>query len=224
MPYDCDVIVVGSGAGGATLAHACARAGKSVLLLERGSPYHLPEPVHNEQAMLIDKRPYDDRPIDVNGSSRRLYMGGVVGGSTALYGAALMRPSPADFHPGKCYGRRLPRPLWDWPISYETLEPSYSEAETLFGVAGHEGDDFDPLPRPRTGFPNQPLPLHPINQRLMAANQRRGLRPFRLPLAIDPGRCLHCSVCPVISVRMALAGRQLTCWRQRLPRGFLCAF
>jgi choline dehydrogenase-like flavoprotein len=55
MPYDCDVLVVGSGAGGATCAYACARAGKRVLLLERGSKYLLPEPAHDEQAMLIDK-------------------------------------------------------------------------------------------------------------------------------------------------------------------------
>ena len=40
MPYDCDVIVVGSGAGGATFAYACARAGKTVLLLERGRNSH----------------------------------------------------------------------------------------------------------------------------------------------------------------------------------------
>jgi len=108
MPYDADVIVVGSGAGGATLAYACARAGKNVLLLERGQPYPPPplrnglrEFVHDEQAMLIDKKPYDDRQIQINNTNRQLYMGGVLGGSTALYGAALMRPSRDDFHPGK---------------------------------------------------------------------------------------------------------------------------
>ena len=120
MSYDADVIVVGSGAGGATLAHACARAGKSVLVLERGHRV-APPAHHDERAMLIDKKPYDDRTIDVNGSPRRLYMGGVLGGSTALYGAALMRPSVDDFHPGASYGGRLPRAQWDWPIGYETL-------------------------------------------------------------------------------------------------------
>src|SRR5260370_964307 len=113
MPYDCDVIVVGSGAGGATFAYACARAGKSVLLVERGRRYPAGGPVHDERAMLIDKEPYDDRPVEVNGSPRRLYMGGVVGGGTALYGAALLRPSTDDFHPGHHYGGRLPRALWD---------------------------------------------------------------------------------------------------------------
>jgi choline dehydrogenase-like flavoprotein len=195
MPYDCDVIVVGSGAGGATLAYACARAGKSVLLLERGRKYVLPEPTHDEQAMLIDKRPYDDRAVEVNGSAKRLYMGGVLGGGTALYGGALLRPSREDFHPGKYYGDRIPRAIWDWPISYDDLEPYYTQAEALYGIAGCGDDDFGPLPKPGPGFPNQPLPLHRINQKLMASNRAGGLRPFRLPLAIDPARCLRCAAC-----------------------------
>jgi len=202
MPYDADVIVVGSGAGGATLAFACARAGKSVLLLERGTPYPqrpmndvVGHTVHDEQAMLIDKVPYDDRKIDVNGVDRRLYMGGILGGGTALYGAALMRPSMDDFHPGRNYGDRLPRALWDWPLAYEQLEPHYTEAERLFSVSGSD-DDFGPLPKPRGGLSNPALPLHPVNQRLMTATRAHGLRPFRLPLAIDSSRCLQCCACP----------------------------
>jgi choline dehydrogenase-like flavoprotein len=195
MPFDCDVIVVGSGAGGATFAYGCAKAGKSVLLLERGPKYVLPQPVHDEQAMLIDKKPYDDRQIEINGTSKRLFMGGVLGGGTALFGAALLRPSKNDFHPGKSYGERIPRPIWDWPIGYDDLEPYYSQAEGLYGVAGNGDEDFGPLPTPGGGYPNRPLPLHPINQRLMAANYAGGLRPFRLPLAIDPARCLRCGPC-----------------------------
>jgi choline dehydrogenase-like flavoprotein len=196
MPLDCDVVVVGSGAGGGSFAHACAQAGKSVILLERGRSYQLTEPVHDEQTMLIDRAPYDDRAIAVNGQPRRLYMGGILGGSTALYGAALMRPSPDDFHPGANYGQLLPRTQWDWPISYDTLEPYYAEAETLFGVSGSSDDDFAPLPKPKHGFRERPLPLHPVNRQLIDANRRGGLRPFRLPLAIDSDRCLQCRVCP----------------------------
>jgi choline dehydrogenase-like flavoprotein len=195
MQYDADVIVIGSGAGGATFAYACARAGKSVLLLERGRRYRPDEHPLDEQAMLIDKRPYDDRPIAVNGTPKQLYIGGVLGGGTALYGAALLRPSRDDFHPGKHYGGRLPRPLWDWPVAYDDLETHYSEAERLFGVAGTGDDDFGPLQKPRHGYSLHPLPLHAMNERLMAANRADGLRPFRLPLAIDPSRCLRCHAC-----------------------------
>jgi choline dehydrogenase-like flavoprotein len=193
--FDYDVIVVGGGAGGATFAYACARAGKSVLVLERGKRSTPTSPSHDEKAMLIDKRPYDDREVDVNGSARRLYMGGVLGGGTSLYGGALVRPSEEDFQPGKYYGKRIPRAIWDWPISYSDLEPHYTEAEQLYGVAGCGEEDFTPLQKPAGGYPKDPLPLHPLNQRLIAANRLHGLRPFRLPLAIDASRCLCCGVC-----------------------------
>jgi choline dehydrogenase-like flavoprotein len=193
--FDYDVIVVGGGAGGATFAYACARAGKSVLVLERGKRSTPTSLFHDEKAMLIDKRPYDDREVDVNGSARRLYMGGVLGGGTSLYGGALVRPSEEDFHPGKYYGKRIPRAIWDWPISYADLEAYYTEAEQLYGVAGYGEEDFTPLQKPAGGYPRSPLPLHPLNRRLIAANRVHGLHPFRLPLAIDPSRCLGCGVC-----------------------------
>jgi choline dehydrogenase-like flavoprotein len=195
MAHDCDVFVIGSGAGGATLAYACARAGKSVVLLERGGKYVARGSAHDEQAMLIDKEPYDDRPVEVNGTLRRLYMGGVLGGGTSLYGAALLRPSKDDFHPGRHYGHRLPRSLWDWPINYDSLEPYYTDAEKLYSVSGNGDEEFHPLEKPAGGYSSLPLPLHPINQKLMQANRARGLRPFHLPLAIDSTTCLRCGPC-----------------------------
>jgi choline dehydrogenase-like flavoprotein len=194
LAFECDVIVVGGGAGGATFAHACARAGKSVLLFERGGNSS-PGADLDERASLIDKKPYDDREVEVNGAPRRLYMGGVLGGGTSLYGAALLRPSRDDFHPGIHYGKRIARAIWDWPVSYDTLEPYYAEAERTYGVAGAGGEDFGPLQKPLDGFPREPLPLHPINQRLIAASRAHGLRPFRLPLAIDSNLCLRCHAC-----------------------------
>jgi choline dehydrogenase-like flavoprotein len=193
--YDFDVIVVGGGGGGATFAYACARAGKSVLVLERGDSYAADGPYLDEKAVLIDKGPYDDREIDVNGVSRRLYMGGILGGGTSLYGGALIRPSEQDFQPGRYYGKRIPRAIWEWPISYADLEPYYNEVERLYSVAGCGEDDFGPLRKPARGYPGKPLPLHPLNQRLVAANLSHGLHPFRLPLAIDSSRCLRCGVC-----------------------------
>ncbi|QDU23718.1 FAD-dependent oxidoreductase [Urbifossiella limnaea] len=189
---DCDVLVIGSGAGGATFAYACARAGKSVVLVERGRP--APPADADEKATLIDKAPYDDRTVEVNGALKRLYMGGVPGGGTALFGGALLRPSRDDFHPGRHYGHRLGREVWDWPVGYDDLAPHYAEAERLFGVAGSGDEDYGPLPRP-AAYPHEPLPLHPVNERLMTAARRRGLKPFRLPLAIDPTKCLRCGAC-----------------------------
>jgi choline dehydrogenase-like flavoprotein len=196
MPNDWDIIVIGSGAGGGTFAYACAKAGKRVLVLERGRRYRLPEAVHDEQAMLIEKRPYETRTVWLNRSPRRLYAGGVLGGGTSLYGAALVRPSEDDFHPGRYYGKRIPREIWDWPIPYEALEPYYYEAERLYEVSGPNDDDFGLLQKPRQGYPRPPLPLKPINRRIVAANRARGLKPFRLPLAVDFERCLQCPACP----------------------------
>jgi choline dehydrogenase-like flavoprotein len=193
--YDFDVIVIGGGAGGATFAYACARAGKSVLVLERGDQLTPEDRCLDEKAVLIDKGPYDDREIDVNGKSKRLYMGGILGGGTSLYGGALIRPSEQDFQPGRYYGKRIPRAIWEWPVSYGDLEPYYTEAERLYSVAGCAEEDFGPLQKPSRGFPGEPLPLHPLNQRLISANRDFGLHPFRLPLAIDSSKCLRCGVC-----------------------------
>lgn len=193
MSYDFDVIVVGSGAGGGAVARRCAQEGRRVLLLERGRPA---DPLdRDERSTMIDKRPYDDRTIELNGAPARLYVGGAAGGGTSVYGAALLRPSRDDFHPGRSYGERLPRELWDWPVDYDELEPYYDEAERLFRVAGAQDDDLKPLETPRRGYHGAILPLAPVNRRLMEANRAAGLRPFRLPLAIDADRCLRCSQC-----------------------------
>jgi choline dehydrogenase-like flavoprotein len=149
MPFDFDAIVIGSGAGGAAFAHHFAAAGKSVLVVERGKRADVTRTSTAERQTLIDKEPYDDRSIEVNESPARLYMGGVLGGGTSLFGAALMRPADDDFHPGKHYGSRLERALWDWPIAYDDLRPFYDEAEELFALAGTPDEEFAPLNRPR---------------------------------------------------------------------------
>jgi choline dehydrogenase-like flavoprotein len=139
--------------------------------------------------------PYDDRTIAVNRSPQRLYMGGVLGGGTAVFGAVMLRPSRDDFHPGCHYADRLARANWDWPLSYQDLQPYYDEAEALFGLAHAHDDQFDPLEPPRPAPHRATLSVAPVNQRLIAANRRRGLKPFRLPLAIDAAKCLRCDHC-----------------------------
>lgn len=194
MSTDYDVVVVGSGAGGAAFAHACASAGKSVLVVERGNRPQ-PAPAQNERITLIEKQPYDDRQILVNDAALRLYMGGVLGGGTAVYGGVMLRPSSDDFHPGRHYARRLPRELWDWPITYADLQPYYDDAESLYRLTGTDGDGYQPLHPPRRNVISDSLPLAPINERLRARTRACGLRPFRLPLAIDRARCAHCADC-----------------------------
>lgn len=134
MEYDFDIVVIGSGAGGGTLASACAAAGKSVLVIERGADVGPSGMPHDERRTLIEKVPYDDRVIQLDDRASKLYMGGVVGGGTAVYGGALVRPKPEDFEPGRYYGSRIPRAIHNWPIEFQELAEFFPAAEQLYHV------------------------------------------------------------------------------------------
>jgi choline dehydrogenase-like flavoprotein len=112
-----------------------------------------------------------------------------------LFGGVMLRPSRDDFAPGRHYADKLPRDLWEWPIDYHDLAPYFDRAESLWGLAAGEHDDFGPLEPPRPASDRPPLPLAPINRRLMQRNRSRGLRPFQLPLAIDSRQCAACDQC-----------------------------
>lgn len=196
MPNDYDVIVIGSGAGGGTLAWSLAAAGRRVLLTERGKRFAETEAPGDERRMLMEMAAFDDRTFRVNERNARLYIGGVLGGGTALYGAALLRPSREDFHPGRYYGDRLVPELWNWPITYDDLEPYYDQAEILLRVAGDSGAEMPHIGKPSGGYAFPVPDLEPINLQLKRGIERAGYHPFHLPLGIDFGQCLRCPTCP----------------------------
>lgn len=226
MDFDFDVAVIGGGAGGGTLAAACAEQGRRVLLIERGRPA-VDSARLDERATLLDKVPYDDRPITVDGRDARMYMGGVLGGGTAVFGAAMLRPAVGDFTPGRFYRRRLDPAVREWPVSYEQLRPWYEAAEKLYRVSRDSSDVLDPLEPVSSNPAAPPLPLAPINERFVRSAARLGVRPFRLPLAIDSTRCLRCDqcagfVCPTgargsagdLVRNSVLRGQPLTVWTE----------
>jgi choline dehydrogenase-like flavoprotein len=126
-----DIVVVGSGAGGATLAQRLAPTGKSILILERGE--HVPREAENwsPKAVFIEHRyRTQERWYDKHGHPFTPNTHYWVGGNTTFYGAALMRLRKGDFDETQHAGGVSPA----WPISLTDLAPYYDEAETA--VAG----------------------------------------------------------------------------------------
>ncbi len=190
-----DVIVVGSGPGGASLAHRLAPTGKRILMLERGD--YLPR----EQANWDSKTVFVDGKYQAtetwHGSNGETFHPGLhyfVGGNSKVYGAALFRLRERDF--GEVLHQHGVSPAW--PLRYDDFEPFYTEAEKLFAVHGQRGED--PLEPPATGpYPFAPVSHEPRIQALNDAFVADGLHPFHLPLGIKlderDGRATPTSVC-----------------------------
>ena len=129
-----DVIVIGTGAGGGTLAHTLAPSGKRILLLERGNFLHR-ETQNWEPEQVFDVGRYisPDTWYDADGTAFQPQVHYFVGGATKLYGAALYRLRPQDFGEIKHIDGLSPA----WPIGYDEFEPWYTKAEWLYQVHGH---------------------------------------------------------------------------------------
>jgi choline dehydrogenase-like flavoprotein len=193
-----DVIIVGSGAGGGTLAHRLAPSGKRVLILERGD--WLPREIENwdATAVFVDNRYVSaDRWFDAKGTPFQPQIHYFVGGATKFYGAALYRLREGDFGELKHHGGISPA----WPIHYSELEPYYTQAEELYQVHGVRGED--PTEPPASApYPYPPVSHEPRIQRLFDDLSRVGLHPFHSPSGImlneaEPafGQCIRCATC-----------------------------
>ena len=133
-----DVIIIGTGAGGGTLANTLADSGKRILLLERGD--FLPREMENwtPAPVFIDGRYISDETwYDADGKAFQPQVHYFVGGATKLYGAALYRLRPQDFGELKHVDGVSPA----WPVTYDDFEPFYTKAEWLYQVHGNHGED-----------------------------------------------------------------------------------
>ena len=133
-----DIIIIGSGAGGGTLAHRLAPSGKRILLLERGG--WLPQEKQNWSAeeVFVDNRYVSKEPwIDKKGKPFQPGIHYYVGGATKMYGAALYRLRKEDFGELRHHDGISPA----WPIGYEEMAPYYTKAEYLYQVHGARGED-----------------------------------------------------------------------------------
>jgi choline dehydrogenase-like flavoprotein len=193
-----DIIIIGSGAGGGTLAHRLAPSGKKILILERGE--YLPREKENwlSEAVFIAGR-YSNAGQWTDQNGKRFVPGThyYVGGNTKLYGAALLRLREKDFGAIQHYGGVSPA----WPLSYHDFAPYYLEAEKLYSVHGRRGED--PTEPPCTDpFPHAPIAHEPRIQKLSDDFAAKGLRPFHLPLGLlidekdrPHSPCIKCNTC-----------------------------
>jgi len=176
-----DILVVGSGPGGATVAARIAETGRRVLILERGDFLPRERDNWNSQAVFGDaKYTADETFYDRHDRPFHPELHYYVGGNSKVYGAALFRLLPADF--GEVQHPNGVAPAW--PLSYEDMEPYYVRAEQLFWVHGKHGED------PFAGFSSHDYPYPPVQhepriQQLSDGLAMLGLHPFHLPMGVQ---------------------------------------
>ncbi len=199
---DYDVIIVGTGAGGGTLARHLAPSGQRILLLERGD--WLPREPQNwlAQDVFVDNRYIsEDTWYDDQGTPFQPQIHYFVGGATKLYGAALYRLREEDFQELQHHDGVSPA----WPITYDEIEPYYSKAEHLYEVHGAHGED------PTEPYTSAPYPFPAVShepriQQLADDLAAAGYHPFHAPCGIRLNetnmpysacvRCMNCDGFP----------------------------
>ena len=193
-----DLIIIGAGAGGATLAHALAPTGLRIAVLERGGYLPREKDNWNSRAVFTDERYHtQDRWLDAEGKPFRPGQHYYVGGNTKVYGSALLRFRESDFRATQHVDGISPA----WPIDYAAFEPYYTRAERLYHVHGERG--CDPTEPPASApYPYPAVRNEPRIARLAADLSAIGLRPFALPMGLildedrrDESPCIRCSTC-----------------------------
>jgi choline dehydrogenase-like flavoprotein len=176
-----DVLIIGSGMGGATLAAALAPSGRRILILERGE--RLTDcPEARDPVAIFQRGHFKPKETwrDISGAVLHPGNYACVGGNTKVYGAALLRYRAEDFRPLRHIEGTTP----GWPIGDAELEPNYSRAEALYRVRGNAMQDpTEPPPSAPCPFP--PVPDEPDIARLRQAFAAQGLHVASLPLGVD---------------------------------------
>ena len=203
MMNDCDVCVIGSGAGGGPIALTLAEAGYSVVVLEKG-PWLTEKDFYKDEIACCRRNTYSrnlreefhvvEEYDDKKGwiarptydSSWDFWNGNMVGGSSNLMSGFFHRLKPKDFRLLSEFGPIDGANIVDWPISYDELEPYYTNVEHEVGVSGRVVDHPNLEPRSVKDFPYSPTAEHPISFWFDEACQREGLHSIPVPRAILP--------------------------------------
>ena len=218
MKTDYDVIIIGSGAGGGTLAHRLAPSGKSILILERGGWLKREPENWSAEAVFKDNR-YVSPDIWHHDSNGKPFQPGTyhyVGGATKMYGAALYRLRERDFTPLQHEDGLSP----GWPLGYSDFEPYYLQAENLYQVHGTRGEDpTEPPPAGRIPFRRSRMSL--ASSSFPTTSKKRATIRSTRPVASCSTRrtCLTAVVCAAWTATVSPA------WfmPSRTPRCSRCA-
>jgi choline dehydrogenase-like flavoprotein len=222
-----NVVIIGSGAGGGTLArHLVSDSNLKVLVLERGD--WLPQEPQNwdaEEVMQKGRYLSKDLWLDKHGKAFQPGSHYFVGGATKMYGAAHFRLRQQDFEELRHFDGISPA----WPVRYSDFEPWYQKAEEMYHVHGLRGED--PTEPPCSGpYPHPPVSHEPRMQKLVDDLRSMGLHPFHAPsgVMLDEkqmafSRCRRCNRCDgfpclvhaksdaeVLGIRPALAASTLS--------------
>ena len=206
-----DIVIIGSGAGGAPMALTLARAGHRVLILEKGAFYKAEDFVHDE--ILNSRRnffmplPWDEPHLLRHGEDQHYsrtnaaWTANCVGGGTVHMSGYFYRFKPVDFRLRSEVGAIDGATHADWPIRYQDLSPYYDMAEEELGVSG----EWQPHPfadvRAKKAFPTPPLEAHPISHEVDRVAKKLGYHPFTTSRGIISrayrGRsaCMYCALC-----------------------------
>jgi choline dehydrogenase-like flavoprotein len=208
-----DIIIIGSGAGGGTMAHALADSSARILILERGD--FVPQEAENWSPEAVWKHlryQTKERWIDERGEEFRPYTHYNVGGNTKFWGSVLYRLRREDFQPLEHMEGVSP----GWPIDYDTLAPYYERAERLYDVHGELGTD--PTEPARGTFPHAPIPHADAMATIVEQLRAQGLHPSPLPLGIRDG-CVLCNTCNSFACRVhAKSEADVCCVRPAIER------
>jgi len=175
-----DIIIIGTGSGGSTIAYKLAPAGKKILILERGG--FVPKEKENwdpHEVVTNGRYRPNEQWYDQDDKPFKPFIHYNVGGNSKMYGAALFRFRESDFKEVKHYGGTSPA----WPFDYDTLENYYEQAERLYSVHGKRGTDPSE-PNALNEYPLPPLRYEPLIQDLEAKLKQLGLQPFPLPMGV----------------------------------------
>jgi len=208
-----DVIIIGTGAGGGTVAHALSESPARILILERGD--FIPQEEENWDPEAVWKHlRYQTKELwlDARGRAFNPYSHYNVGGNSKFWGSVLYRLRREDF--GELQHMDGVSP--GWPIDYDTLAPYYDRAERLYQVHGEGG--LDPTDPPLGPFPFPPVPHSPAMGAIVEQLASLGLHPSPLPLGLLEG-CVLCSTCNSFACKVhAKSEADVCCIRPALQR------